>query len=171
MNQTVINGLPGKVLERYLPTYAVGAKYRLDQRLLRPLKKVREQHGLLLGIISSGCDIAIMQTLKAAGYPFDFVKANCFHQNGSRVEAFTLEIYDNKSEVLKTVLAEREIESSSVMYIGDDWQDQECLRAVRFPVVSFFAHPDTRICLKKELNVYAPETEENFEQYLQKALA
>ncbi len=170
LNRAVIDGLPNGVLDNYLPDYAVEARCRLDQRLLRPLRQARERHGLLLGIISSGCDTAIKRTLTVGGFSFDFVKANEFDRNGRRVGAFRLQIYDNKAEILRTFLAERGIESSAVMYIGDDFQDEECMRMVRFPVVSFLAHPENRLSLQKGVNAYAPDSEEEFDRYLREAL-
>lgn len=171
MNRAVIGGLATEVLDKYLLSYAAEAKHRLDQRLLRPLRVLRERYAVLLGIISSGCDVAIMQTLTVGGCPFDFVKANQFRRNGSRVEVFKLEVYDNKKELLQAALAERGIEPSATMYIGDDWQDVECLSFVRFPVVSFLAHPETRISLKREVNAYAPDSEEAFTRYLERVLS
>lgn len=171
MNRAAISGLETKVLDKYLPVYAAEAKHRLDQRLLRPLRRLRQQYPVLLGIISSGCDVAIMQTLTAGGCPFDFVKANRFQGNGSWVEAFELEVYDNKKALLQTTLTERGIDPKATMYIGDDWQDMECLGSVRFPVVSFLARPETRDSLKREVNAYAPGSEEDFAGYLEGTLS
>lgn len=171
MNRAVIKGFPTEKLDRYLLDYAAEAQYRLDHRLLNPLVKAQRERGVLLGIISSGCDIAIMQTLRASSCSFDIVRANCFQRNGDQIEAFALDIYENKLGVLRAILTEKKLEPEVVMYIGDDWQDEACLRAVRFPVVSFFADPKSRIALKKEVGAYAPHDAEEFDRYLNEALA
>lgn len=171
MNQVLVRGLPNEVLNRYIPNYATEARKRLDQKLLRPLKRVREEHGVLLGIISSGCDVAIKETLAADGYQFDFVRANYFQRDGDTLRAFKLEIFDNKLEVLKVALLERKIKLDNVMYIGDDWQDHECLQAVRFPIISFLARAEVRADFQRTLNAFVPNTEEEFERCLCKALA
>ena len=171
LNRTIIRGLSVVALDKYLIIYAEEARKRLAQELLRPLRNIREQYQVLLGILSSGCDVAIAQTLAAGGYQFDFVKANRFQQIGGQLESFQFEICANKVGVLKNIFAERKIDPDSTMYIGNDWPDKECLKLVRYPVVSFLACPETRISLKREVNAYVPNSERDFVQHLQEALS
>ena len=166
INQVAINKLPYDVFNKYLLEYAITARDRLDYRVLRPLMKIRQKHGVLLGIISSGCDVAIMETLKVGGCFFDLVKANYFEHENGKLKAFKLNIYDNKLKVLRAVLEEKTVELSRTVYIGDDWQDEECLRAVQFPVVSFLAPHKIRVAFQEMFNAYAPNSEEELEQWL-----
>lgn len=167
LNHGFIRNLPNTVLTDYLPSYAKEATSRLDQRPIRPLMRSREDRGLKVGILSSGCGIAIKKTLEANKSGIDFIKANSFEEKNGRLQSFKLDIYDNKAEALKTFLEEMQILPNETMYIGDDWQDEECLRSVRYPVVSFLAHPEIRTHFKEEVKAYAPENEAEFSRFIE----
>ena len=139
LNNNVIKGLKVSDLRRITSKYTAGAVARLDKRILDPLKTTIDRSHIKVGILSSGYYDGISEILFKAGIKPDFIIANNFIIKNGVVEVFQLDILLNKLSVLKEVLAKHNIDLSETMYIGDDWQDEECFKSVGYPMVSFFA--------------------------------
>ena len=166
LNEMVIRGTPASLLEQYTNYYAEDGASRLDKRILNPLRSLRSSKGIILGIISSGYVCGIHKILKKAGYKFDFVKANDFETESEHTVKFRLDILDNKETILSTFLAEHGIKSSEVIYIGDDKQDEGCLRMVEYPIVSFMANEEDKKRFQREFHAFAPKNGDDFANYL-----
>ena len=170
LNENIIRDLPLGFLNEYTKKYAKNAVKRLDKRILEPLKRLRLSKGIKLGIISSGYISGIEQTLKNAGYIFDFIKANDFEINGDTLIRFKLDVFNNKKEILKKVLTDYSMNSKETIYIGDDWQDEECFEEVGYPVVSFLAEEKYKKSFSGKFSAFVPEDEDTFREYLLKNL-
>lgn len=170
LNTKALKDLSVSVLENYTEKYAKEAANRLDERLLRPLKKLREDNQLILGIISSGYRAGIEKTLASKGYYVDFVEANDFEEDKGKIKCFKFYIYTNKKAVLAAILGNSDIDRSEAVYIGDDWQDIDCFKEIDFPVVSFLAEDSFKESCAKELNAFVPANENDFKKYIRKNL-
>lgn len=166
LNERVIQGTPARLLERYTDRYAEDGVQRLDGRILDPLRAVRISKGIVLGLISSGYSGGIHRILRNAGYTFDFIRANDFEIRSRRVVEFKLDVFNNKDEILAKFLAEQGIKDSDVVYIGDDGQDECCLRMVGYPVVSFMACEEYKERFHKEFQAFVPKDREDFANYI-----
>lgn len=170
LNKNVINGIHISFLQEYTDIYVNHATNRLDRRILDPLRTIKSSKNIRLGVISSGYAAGIEQILKRAGYIFDFVKANDFEINSGIITKFKLNIFNNKYETLKSLLDEYGIDCRNVVYIGDDWQDEDCLGKVGYPVVPFLAKDRYRKYFFEKLNAFVPKDKKEFEVYLQSAI-
>jgi len=167
----VLHGLTRDELADYASRYAHRIQGRLDRRLLDPLAKVRDEAGVRLGVISAGCREGIAAALAEEGTPFNFIEANEFTMDGDVTDSFDFALADNKHDVLMGLLALRDIDPDSVMFIGDSPQDETCLRAVGYPVVSFFATETRKRQLAADCGAFVPADEADFARHLAAALA
>lgn len=166
LDPLVFRGLELEELDDYTRFYARRAQPMLDPRMLAPLELAREQFGLPVGVISSGCRSGIEATMSMANYPVDFICANDFWWDGNRTGGFRFNLTDNKLELLDTVLAEHDVDPTDVMYIGDGPLDAECFSRVGWPVVSFFASHRHRARFVREYGAFAPPNQAAFQEHL-----
>jgi len=166
----VLHGLTRDELADYTRRYAQRIQGDLDRKLLDPLAKIRAEGRIRLGIISAGCREGIRAALEAEGTPFDFVEANEFTMDGEVTDSFDFAMADNKCDVLTGLLALRGIDPGAVMFIGDSPQDEDCLRAVGYPVVSFFASDARKRQLAADCGAFVPADEADFTRHLAAAV-
>lgn len=166
LNKRVIRKTSARLLEECTEHYAKDGVRRLDRRILNPLKTIQLSKGIILGIISSGYNNGIDQILKNAGYAFDFIKANDFEIHSDRVVQFRLEVFNNKDKILAEFLAEQSIKGSDVIYIGDDEQDECCLRMVGHPIVSFMANKEYKKRFREKFHAFVPKDNDDFAHYI-----
>lgn len=166
LNEHLINGLSVSFIKQYTERYAISAINRLDRKILDPLKRLKIANGIKLGIISSGYKTGIRQILDKAGYLFDIIEANDFEINDNTIIKFRLNIFDNKLYVLQKILFDNRINSSNVIYIGDDMQDEACFKNVGYPIVSFLANDYHRNYFFQKIKAFLPNNANEFENYL-----
>jgi len=166
----VLHGLTRDELAAYTQSYAQRIQGHLDRRLLDPLAAAREESGVRLGVISAGCREGIAAALAAEGTPFNFIEANEFTMDGDVTDSFDFALADNKHAVLVGLLALRNVDPAGVMFIGDSPQDEECLRAVGYPVVSFFASDSRKRQLAADCGAFVPADQADFARYLAAAI-
>ena len=170
LNRDVLRGVPRDELDAYTRRYARRIQGKLDRRLLDPIVAVRAERPVTLGIISSGCREGITAALAMAGVEFDFVLANEFRMAGDVTESFDFAMADDKHEALVRMLAERNVPSAGVMFIGDSPQDEHCLGEVGYPVVSFFADDSRKQQLAEDCGAFIPADQGDFSRHLDQAL-
>jgi len=166
LNKNIIRNTSISLIEKFIEEYSTKAYKRLDERILRPLKKIQNKK-VILGIISSGCFSGIKRTLEKGGYYFNFIIANDFEKENNKIKKFSLKVFRNKKEILKNIFEEKNINKNKTMYIGDDWQDEGCFEEVGFPVISFLANEDFKEKISKRINLFIPKSERDFEKYLE----
>ena len=171
LNRNVLGGLAREELDDYARRYARRIQSRLDRRLLDPLAAVRAESQVILGVISSGCREGITAALADAGAGFDFVRANAFRMEAGAATEFEFTHAADKHEELDRVLAEWDVPRESVMFIGDSPQDEQCLREVGYPVVSFFAAGARRQQLAEDCGAFVPADQEDFRRHIDAALS
>ncbi len=169
LNEDVFSGLNAGELADYARRYAANVRFRLDERLLRPLRRAREEPGLGFGVVSSGAREGIEAALARARLEPDFVIANHFTLEDGRTTGFAFDLGDNKLDALRAVLDERGIAAAETMYVGDTPQDEPCLAEVGFPVVSFRATDTHRQGLARRCEAFAPADEADFQRHLRAA--
>ena len=170
LSRDVLRGLSRDELADYCTRYARRIQPRLDRRLLDPLAKVRAESPVRLGIISAGCREGIAAALEEECTPFDFIAANGFTMAGDVTASFDFALTENKLDVLTALLAERQIAPAAVMFIGDSPQDEACLRAVGYPVVSFYATAARKRQLAADCGAFAPADQADFARHLAAAV-
>ncbi len=166
LNKNVMRGVESSFLKEYTEYYAHTAQDRLDIRLLEPLEMLRDKIRLELGIISSGYKDGIERALKNRGYEFDFIIANDFEESAGKIIKFNLEVFNNKGEILKSVLSDKNIRPGNTVYIGDDWQDEGCFGMVVYPVISFLASEEYKKFFAQKFNAFVPKDKDEFAKYL-----
>ena len=171
LNSGVLSGLRRDELADYARRYARRIQGRLDRRLLEPLMALGRDGAVALGIISAGCREGIAATLDEASAPFDFVIANEFRMAGEVTEFFDFALAGDKRDVLLGVLAERNVPPESVMFIGDSPQDEQCLTAVGYPVVSFFATGARKRQLAADCGAFVPADRADLSRHIASALS
>jgi len=169
-NKNVIRGISVGKIEKYIEEYAKEAYKRLDKRILIPLQYRYEnkQFSDLIYIISSGYDYGIKTILEKANYNliFDFIIANKLIHNKYESKTFSLEILENKLDVLKDLLEKNSISASNTAYIGDSALDLECLRFVGYPIVSYFADADFKEFCRDTIKATILELPQDFTDFL-----
>ena len=170
LNRDVLRGLPREELAEHTRRYARQIQPKLDRRILDPLMSLRAEAQIGLGVISSGCREGIVAALAEVGAEFDFVRANKFNMDGEVVASFGFALADDKHEALGRILAERGVAPGSVMFIGDSPQDEQCLAAVGYPVVSFFADDIRKAQLAADCGAFVPADQAGFRRHLEAAL-
>ena len=170
LSRDVLRGLSRDELADYCTQYAHRIQRHLDRRLLDPLAKVRAESPVRLGIISAGCREGIAAALEAEGTPFDFIVANEFTMAGGVTASFEFALAENKLDVLSALLVERGIDPAAVMFIGDSPQDEACLRAVGYPVVSFNATDARKRQLAADCGAFVPADQADFTRHLATAI-
>lgn len=167
LNNRVIEGTPSSLLKTYVEEYAIGALRRLDWDLLNCLATVHRKYSTPVLIISSGCATAIKRTLELAKFPFESVIANDFEMKDDKlISRFNWAIYGNKGLILQSILRQKGLSLDEVAFIGDDWEDRDCFRMAKFPIVSFYADENSRARLVEYLNVFAPRSAIELESFL-----
>jgi FMN phosphatase YigB (HAD superfamily) len=166
VNPRVIHGLPRSELESHTHHYARRVAHKLDRRVLDPLRKFRQETGVPVGVISSGCRVGVEAALEEAHYPLDFIMANEFRLNGDVCEAFEFAFSDNKAAVLAELLKRRGVNPREVMYIGDSEQDEECFRLVGMPVVSLLARESMKERFFRKHEAFVPLDQAAFDRHL-----
>jgi phosphoserine phosphatase len=169
LNRDVLSGIGRGDLEAYVQRYAACVQPRLDERLLAPLRALRAQTGVPIGVMSSACGLGIEAALALAGLRPDFIVANDFRMAGDVTAGFEFAVAENKGELLRQLLAERNVEPADVMYIGDSPQDEMCFRLVGMPVMSFLATEVHRQGFGADCQAFAPADQAAFEAYLRRA--
>jgi phosphoserine phosphatase len=166
MNEDILRDEPAELLSKYTVEYATDACSRLDGSLIENLISFIKGKNVLLGVISSGYVEGIERILAHRGYKFDVVIANNFIINECKIKKYSLDIFNNKSKILKKLLEDKGILPERTVYIGDDWQDEECFREVRYPIFSFFADEEYKKSLSRKLDVFIPKNENALKNYL-----
>ena len=169
LNKDLFNRITADDLANFLKTYVKAGAAKLDPRILEPLRNLKKQKNVRLGIISSGYYHGIKQILENAGFIFDFIIADDFLSIAPHGMRFDFKVNSNKGDILKRILLEERVESKNVMYIGDDSRDEGCLQMVGFPVAAFLATDENKHRFKKIYNAFVPKTQRGFEKYLNKA--
>jgi len=170
-NQKMIKGTSMSVIRDSVKKYATTqeVKERLDYELLELLRNYHND-GKICGILSAGYGYGIDQILEAAGYRelFDFLVGDRLIENGGKAERFLLDIYGNKSTVLKKLLSEKRIDPQKTAYIGDTEDDEDCFRIVGYPIVPFFAPDDFKARSKEAHDAFVPETKDDLAEFFEK---
>lgn len=166
LNASVLSCVPETLLRNFIKEFAKKSCNRLDGRLIHSLTTIHEDFGVPLVIISSGCSDAIEQTLRLVHFPVHMIVANQFERCGNTIVGFKLDIYGNKGKILQKILADRGLTTDETVFIGDDPQDEECFKMVKFPIVSFLADENDRKFLVKECNAFAPATEDELMAFI-----
>jgi phosphoserine phosphatase len=169
LDADVFSGLTREDVTTYARGYARRIQRGLDRRLLEPLRALRAEVGVPLGVISAGCRAGIEAALAEAGAAFDFVIANEFRWAGDVTAGFEFRIADDKHERLDRFLAGAGIDPADVMYIGDSPQDEACFDLVGLPVLSFRATEEHKRRFARDCGAFAPASRAEFEAYLRQA--
>jgi phosphoglycolate phosphatase-like HAD superfamily hydrolase len=169
LNKDLFSKIAKDDLTKLLEAYGQAGMAKLDLRLLKPLKNLKERKNIRLGIISSGYYQGIKQILERSGFIFDFIIADDFLSAESSGVRFELKVNSNKADILERILREEKVKKEDVMYIGDDSRDEECLREVGFPVAAFLATDENKLRFEKAYNAFVPKTQRDLEKYLDKA--
>jgi beta-phosphoglucomutase-like phosphatase (HAD superfamily) len=171
LNRDVCSGIARGDLDAYVQQYARRVQPRLDERLLGPLKALRAETSVPIGVMSSACRRGIEAALDVAGLRPDFIVANDFRMEGDVTAGFEFAVAENKGELLRQLLAERNVRPADVMYIGDSPQDEMCFRLVGMPVMSFLATEVHRRGFGADCQAFAPADQAAFEEYLRRVTA
>jgi len=170
LNRDVFSGMHRAELDAYVQRYARRVQPRLDGRLLEPLKALRAEAGVPIGVMSSACRRGIEAALALAGLRPDFIVANDFRMDGDLTAGFEFAVAENKGELLRQFLTERNVQPADVMYVGDSPQDEMCFRLVGMPVMSFLATEVHRQGFGADCQAFAPADQAAFEQFLRRAM-
>jgi phosphoserine phosphatase len=170
LNRDVFSGIRRGDLDAYVQRYARRVQPRLDGRLLEPLRSLRARAGVPIGVMSSACRRGIEAALALAGLPPDFIVANDFRMDGDLTAGFEFAVAENKGELLRQLLAKRNVQAADVMYVGDSPQDEMCFRLVGMPVMSFLATEVHRQGFGADCQAFAPADQAALEQYLLRAM-
>lgn len=170
-NEKMIRGTQMSIIRDSVKKYATTpeVKEKLDYGLLELLRNYHND-GKICGILSAGYGYGIDQILRAAGYRelFDFLIGDRLIKNGGKAERFVLEIYRNKSTILKRLLDEKKLNPGKTAYIGDTEDDEDCFKIVGYPIVSFFASDDFRAHSQKVYGAFVPGTKEELVGFFEK---
>ncbi len=170
-NQKVIKGTPMQVIKGSVERYATQEEVqeKLDRRILKVLRKYHDENKIC-GIFSAGYGYGIDRILAASGYRdlFDFLVGDILVENGGKALRLLLRIYRHKAPLLKTLLAEKEIDLQKTAYIGDTEDDEACFKLVRYPVVSFFAPEDFKVSSARKYGAFIPNSEEDLMEFFEK---
>ena len=166
LNPVVFRGLTAGELAAYDAEYARRVQPKLDRRLLDPLWATHRRCGAEMGVLSAGCRAGIAAALRAAGCEVNLILANEFRMDGDVVAGFDFALTSNKADALEALLAERGVAPEDVLYVGDGEHDEQCLRLVGYPVVSFYATRTARRQLTENCGAFAPTTREQLERHL-----
>jgi len=168
-NEMIIKGLPVSFIHRSIDRYAKKqqTQAKLDHRVLRPIKACH-QAGRTTGILSAGYKYGIERILAVAGYNeyFDFCEADHLKEDHSRAIEFGLNIYKNKPKLLLKLLRDRNMDASTVVYLGDSEDDEGCFEIVRYPVVAFLAAEELKERYARKYKAFVPENEKDLANYL-----
>ena len=166
INEGVISGLGLRFVDEFTARYARRTARKLDGRILGPMREARERFGLRVGVISSGSRRGIERAMAEAGCGADFVLANDFIVASGAVAGLALRIMRNKADVLDDLLAREGLDPADVMYVGDSRHDEECLRRVGWPVVSFLARKKDKPLFARRCGAFVPEKADDFRRHL-----
>ena len=152
-------------VERYANKPQTLAK--LDQRVLEAVRGIHQARKTT-GIVSAGYMDGIIRILRAAGCTdcFDFCEGDTLKSEGNRAVGFELKPYKRKHEVLARLLRERNLDVSTVAYMGDSDDDEGCFQIVGHPIVSFFAPDDLKQKYAQSFRAFVPKNETELMAYL-----
>ena len=169
LNPCVFAGLTQAELDEYAWKYAFQIQKKLDMRLIWPIRRLVREDGMPLVVISSGCKEGIIPAMELMDIRVSEVVANVFVMDESGITTgFDFKITDNKADLLADILAERGVDASEVMYLGDSLADEECFSMVGYPVISFFAEDALKEKFARKLGTFVPVDQDDFEKYLEK---
>lgn len=172
-NDLILKGIPVSLINEAVDTFAEKNKGKLDGRILRPMRSVKES-GIGTGILSVTYKGAIVKTLERAGYADVFdeenIIANALISEDGIAIAFTLRIYEEKWQVLEDeFFKKRGFRPENTLYIGDDIKDDgpvaEMLPKGYF-IVPFLATDEAREELSRKYGAFVPEDERDLRRYL-----
>jgi len=159
INDILESHLTETTLEKYMARSRRARRRQLDMVMLASFKSLREELGVKMGIISSGCRLNIERSLSDCGVHLDFIEANELQrQKGQRGYRYNLVVLGNKGDVLKRSVESIGEDLSNVAYVGDDIQDIPCFQIAGYPILSPWASRDARSTIAAGVNVHAPST-------------
>lgn len=164
-------GLPVALIQEKAAQYARENAYQLDQRMLRPISRLRA-NGAQTGILSAAYDYVIKTTLEAAGYrdTFQHIIANTLEHENGRAIGLTLDaVYGHKAEIMeREFFRRRGFDPLHTFYAGDTMDDApvaDLLPPGHF-IVPFLTPDDFRQHMASRYGAFVPENENDLEAYL-----
>lgn len=153
--------------------YAAAAEYakahtgEVDSRVLRPMRKARNE-GMQTGILSASYDFIIIRLLQESGFmdTFNYITADRLEADCGIVRSLNHRIYGRKAETMKSEFFDkRGLDDSSTAYIGDSGDDipvAEILKPGSF-IVSLIAPEEFKNKMACKYGARVPESEEEIE--------
>lgn len=165
-----LEGVPVKLIHRYVDEFAKATATNVDNRTLETVNSLRSM-GVYTGILSVAYDRVIIQTLNEAGFPnaFGLVVANRLEAENNRARGLTLDIYGRKARAMEEkFFRTRGFRPEATVYLGDTDDDApvaDLLPKGNF-VVPLLATPEFKQWMTSKHGAFVPETAEDLKKYL-----